>query len=90
MKMDSNHPKHVETKGNLHQLLKCKQLYSALYGVYTDVPNDLTTVLKKSAAKGETSKTTVTESPSNKDFRGQRRRKHKPTDDANKRVKKPP
>jgi hypothetical protein len=42
-----------ETRRNLHQLLKEKQLYSALYGVYTEVLHDLMAVLKESAAKGE-------------------------------------
>jgi hypothetical protein len=79
----------VETGTNLHQLLKGKQLYSALYGVYTEVLHDLTTVLKEVAAKGETAKITITEPPSNAEFLEQRRQKRKPSDDANKRVKKP-
>jgi hypothetical protein len=45
----------AETRRNLHQLL-----YSALCGVYTEVLHDLTAVLKESAAKGETAKTTIT------------------------------
>jgi hypothetical protein len=55
----------VETRRNLHQYLKGKQLYSTLYGVYTEVLHDLTAVLKESAAKGETAKITTTEPPSN-------------------------
>lgn len=37
-----------------HQLLKGKQLYSARFGVYMEVLQDVTAVLKGSAAKGET------------------------------------
>jgi hypothetical protein len=59
----------AETRRNLHQFLKGKQLYSALYGVYMEVLHDLTAVLKDSAAKGETAKTIITEPPSNEDFR---------------------
>jgi hypothetical protein len=43
----------ADTRRNPHQLLKGKQLYSAQYGVYTEVPHDLMAVLKDSAAKGE-------------------------------------
>jgi hypothetical protein len=43
----------VDTRRNLHQLLKGKQLYSALYGVYTEALHDLTAVLKESTAKGK-------------------------------------
>jgi hypothetical protein len=68
----------AETRRNLHQLLKGKELYSALYGVYTEVLHDLASVLKESAAKGETAKTTITEPPSSDEFRGERRRKRKP------------
>lgn len=49
------------TRRNLHQPLKGKQLYSALYGVYTEVLHDLTAVPQESTAKGETAKTTITE-----------------------------
>jgi hypothetical protein len=78
----------ADTSRNLHQLLKGKQQYSALYGVYTEVLYDLTAVLKESAAEGETAKTTITAPPSIEDFREQRRRKRKPTD-TNQRSKKP-
>jgi hypothetical protein len=61
------------TGRNLHQFLKGKQLYSALYGVYTEVPHDLTALLKESTAKGETAKTTITAPPSIKEFHEQRR-----------------
>jgi hypothetical protein len=54
----------ADTRRNVYQLLKGKQLYSALYGVYTEVLQVLTTVLKESAAKGETAKTTITALPS--------------------------
>jgi hypothetical protein len=62
--MDSNHPKHDGNHRNLHQLLKGKHLYSVPYGVYTEMLPDLTTVLTDGSAKGETAKTTITESPS--------------------------
>jgi hypothetical protein len=78
-----------DTRRNLHRLLKGKQLYSALYGVYTKALHDLTAVLKQSAAIGETAKTTITTPPSIEEVREQRRRKRKPTDDADKRVMKP-
>jgi hypothetical protein len=79
----------AETRRDLHQLLKGKQLYRSLYGVYTGVLYDLMAVLKDSAAKGETAKTTITEPPSNKKFREQRRQKRKPSGDANKITKRP-
>jgi hypothetical protein len=79
----------ADTRRNLHQLLKGKQLYSALYGVYTDVLHDLTAVLKESAAKEETAKTTITTTPSMEEFHEQRRRKRKPKVDAHKMAKKP-
>jgi hypothetical protein len=78
----------AETRRDLHQLLKGKQLYSILYGVCTEVVHDLTAVLKDSAAKGETAKITTTEPPSNEVFHEQRRRKRKLSGDANKRTKK--
>jgi hypothetical protein len=49
----------ADTKRNLHQLLKGKQLYSALYGVYIEVLHNLMAVLKEGAAKGETAKTRI-------------------------------
>jgi hypothetical protein len=67
---------------NLHQLLNGKQLYSVLYRVYTEVLRDLTTVLKESADKGDTAKTTITAPQSSKEFREQRRLKQKHPDDA--------
>jgi hypothetical protein len=57
---------------NLHQLLKGRQLYSALHGVYTEVLHDLTTFLKGSAAKGVRAKTTITAPPSIEKFREKR------------------
>jgi hypothetical protein len=80
--MDSNRQNMADTKRNLHQLLKGKQLYSALYGVHTEVVHDLTETLKESAAKRETVSTTITAPPSIEKFREQRRRKRKHTDDA--------
>jgi 5-carboxymethyl-2-hydroxymuconate isomerase len=71
----------AETRRYLHLLLKGKQLYSALYGVYTEVLHNLMAVLKENTAKGETAKITATESPSNEEFHKQRRRKQKPPDD---------
>jgi hypothetical protein len=79
----------TETRRNPHQLLKGKHLYSTLYGVYTEMLPDLTAVLKDSSAKGETAKTIIAESPSNKEFQEQKRRKWKPSDNANKGTKKP-
>jgi hypothetical protein len=78
-----------ETRSNLHQFLKGKQLYSALYGVYTEVVHDLSAVLKQRAEKGETAKITNTEPPSDKEFRDGRRRKQKPLGDADERTKEP-
>jgi hypothetical protein len=45
-------------------------------------------VLKQSAAKGETTKTTITGPPSIEEFREQTRRKRKPSGDTNMRTKK--
>jgi hypothetical protein len=78
-----------DTRRSLHQLLEGKQLYSALYGMYAQVLHDLTAVLKESAAKGEIAKTSITAPPSTEKICEQRRRKRKPTDDADKRAKKP-
>jgi hypothetical protein len=58
----------VDTKRNLHQLLKGKQLYSALHGVYTEVLYDLMAVLKDSAAKVETATAMITAPLSIKEF----------------------
>jgi hypothetical protein len=78
----------ASTRSNLHQFLKGKQLYRALYEVYTEVLHDVTAVLKEGAAKGETAHTTITAPPSIEEFREQRRRKQKPTHDADKRATK--
>jgi hypothetical protein len=51
--MDYNRPEHGGHGRNLHQLLKGKQLYRALYGVYTEPLHDLTAALKESASKGK-------------------------------------
>jgi hypothetical protein len=59
----------ADTMRNLHQLLKEKQLYNALYGMYTEVLHDLTAVLKEIAANREAAKITITEPPSNDEFR---------------------
>jgi hypothetical protein len=58
----------ADTKRNLHQLLKGKQLYNALYGVYTEVLHDFMAVLEDSAAKVKTAKTTITAPPSIEEF----------------------
>jgi hypothetical protein len=58
----------ADTTRNLHQLQKGKQLYSALLRVYTEVLLDLAAVLKDSAAKGETAKTTITAPPFIEEF----------------------
>jgi hypothetical protein len=81
--MDSNRPKHGGNQEESPPASERKQLYRALCGVYTEVLHDLTAVLKESAAKGETAKTTITAPPSIEEFREQRR----PTDDADKRAK---
>jgi hypothetical protein len=58
----------AETSRNLHQFLKGKQVYSALYGVYTEMLHNLPAVLKGSSAKGETAKTTITATASIEEF----------------------
>jgi hypothetical protein len=77
-----------ETRRNLHRLLKRKQLFSALCGVCTEVIHDLTAILKESAAKEGTAKTTITGPPSIEEFREQRRRRRETSDDINVRTKK--
>jgi hypothetical protein len=79
----------ADTRSNLQQFLKGKQLYTSLYAVCTEVLPDFTAVLNESAAKGETAKTTITEPPSKEKFRKQSRRKREASDDADKRTKKP-
>jgi predicted nucleic acid-binding protein len=66
----------ANTRRNLHQLVKGKQLYRGLYVVYTEVLHDLTAILK-----GETAKTTITVPQLIEEFREQRRRKLNPTDE---------
>jgi hypothetical protein len=78
----------ADTRRNLHQLLRGKQLYRTLYGVHTEVLQDLAAVIKESAAEGEIPKTTFTAPPSVEEFREQRRRMRKPTDNADKRAQK--
>jgi hypothetical protein len=78
-----------ETRGILHQPLRGNQLYSDLYGVYTDVLHYLTAAHKENATKGETAKFTIIEPPSNEKFRPQRRRKRKPSDYTDKRANNP-
>jgi hypothetical protein len=63
--MNTNRPKHGGEKRSLNQFLNSRELYSALYGVYTEVLHDLTAVLRESADKGETATITTTEPPSN-------------------------
>jgi hypothetical protein len=58
----------ADARRNLHQLLKGKQLYSDLYGVYREVLHDLTVVPIESATKVEAAKTTVTAPPSSEEF----------------------
>jgi hypothetical protein len=76
------------TTSNLQQLLKGKQLYSALHGIYIQVLHDLKAVVKESSSQGETTSTTITAPPSIEEFPEQERRKRKCTDDADKRIKK--
>jgi hypothetical protein len=77
----------ADIRRNVHQLVKGKKLHSDLFGMYTDVLQDLTAVLKESAARGETAKATITAPPSVEEFREQRKCKRKPADDAYKRAK---
>jgi hypothetical protein len=79
----------ADTRRNLHQRLKGKQLYSARYGVCTEVLQILTAVLTESAAKGETAKTIITAPPSIEEFHEQRRGKRKPTGNTDERDKRP-
>jgi hypothetical protein len=77
------------TKSNLHKLLKGEELYSALYGMYTQVLYDLMTVVKESSSQKETANTTITAPPSIEEFPKQERRKRKSTDDTDKRIQNP-
>jgi hypothetical protein len=76
----------AETARNPNELLKGKQVYSSLYGVYTEALHDMPAVLKGSAAIEETAKTAITAPPSIEEFREQRRQKRKLKD---KRAKNP-
>jgi hypothetical protein len=77
------------TRRNSHNLLKGKQVYSALFGVHTEALHDLTEFPKESAAKEETAESTITKTSFNKEFREQKRPKRKPSYDADKKTKKP-
>jgi hypothetical protein len=79
----------ADTRINLQQLLRGKQLYRTLHGVYTEALVYLKAVLEQSAAKGETAKTTITAPPSIEKFREQRRQKRKLRGDDDTRAKKP-
>jgi hypothetical protein len=70
----------AETCRNLHQLLKAKRLHSALHGVYADLLNDTTAVLKDTAGKDEASTIPVKEDEANEGFRELRRRKRSSSD----------
>jgi hypothetical protein len=61
----------AETVRNLHGFLKGKPLYSALYGVYAEVMQDLKSVLKESTDKGQT--VTQAKEPENEEFCEQQR-----------------
>jgi hypothetical protein len=74
----------TNTRRNIHQLLKRKQLYSALYAVYTVMLHDLMTVLRESAATRETAKITISVPPLIEEFREQRRLKREHKDYATK------
>jgi hypothetical protein len=63
----------AHTRKNLYQLLKGKQVYSTVYGVYTEVLHNLKAVLKEDTTKWETAKNTITAPLSIKEFREQRR-----------------
>jgi hypothetical protein len=54
----------ADTRTNLQQFMKGKQLHSALYGGYTEVLHNSTAVLKENAVKGETAKITIILHPS--------------------------
>jgi hypothetical protein len=77
----------ADTKRNIRHLLKGKQLYLALYGVYKKVLHYLTAVFQQSATERERTKATITAPPSVREFREQRKRKMKRIDDADKRTK---
>jgi hypothetical protein len=60
-----------------------------VYVVYTEVLCNFTAVSKESAAKEVTAKITITKLPSNMEFCKQRIPKWKPSNNTNKRTKKP-
>jgi hypothetical protein len=62
--MDYNHPENGGHQEECPPTSERKQLYSALYGMHTEVIHNLMAVLKENAAKGETVKTTLTAPPS--------------------------
>jgi hypothetical protein len=64
----------AEIRRSLHQLLQGKQLYSSMYGVYTEALHDLAAVTTETAAKGETAKTTIPAQPSIEEFRAKKRK----------------
>jgi hypothetical protein len=64
----------AEISRNLHSVLKGKALFSALYGVYAEVLQDLKSVA--STAKGQPTQ------ENEEEFREQRRRKRNPSDEA--------
>jgi hypothetical protein len=71
--MGSKCPKRGGYKRNLYQLLKGNQPYTALYGVYAEALQNVMAVLRGSAAKGETAKTTIAIPLSTEEFHEQRR-----------------
>jgi hypothetical protein len=76
----------AETSRNLHGFLKGKPLYSALYGVYVEVLQDLkAVVLQESTGTGNTE--SQTKEKDNIEFREQRRRSGNPSDEATKKIK---
>jgi hypothetical protein len=81
----------VETRKNLHQHLEGKALYSALFGVYTEVLRGLKGVLQDSATtRGAENPASELETTSlNEDFREQRRCKRNPSDGQASKPKKP-
>jgi hypothetical protein len=67
----------------------CANILITLINVVYDNSRPCWTIAKESARKEETAKTTITEPPSNEEFREHRRWKRKPPDDAETRTKKP-
>jgi hypothetical protein len=87
--IECNCPKHCR---NHDESQPASEIEAAVWGPawrLKEVWHDLTAVLTDSTAKGQTAKATITTSPSIKEFHEQERWKWKPTDNVDKRAKKP-